>query len=131
MFREKNLHAVAGALQYVVLLNTDFSDAIATARTGDFVYFDPPYMPASKTASFTSYTSGTFHTDQQIVLADVAQQLAERGIQVMISNSNTPFIRNLYRNFCQYEVQASRMINSKPANRGAITELVITSYQAS
>src|SRR5205823_8155351 len=89
---------------------------------------DPPYVPLNKTSSFTSYTQGKFAIEQQVQLAEVARQLAENGVQVMLSNSNCDFTRELYKGFYQHEVKASRAINSKADSRGKISELVITSY---
>lgn len=128
MFSEDNLRAVAAALQGVQLLNTDFSCAVQSAQPGDFVYFDPPYMPLSKTASFTSYTRGAFGPERQRDLAALMRRLAARGVLVMLSNSNTNLIRELYHDFYIHEVEAGRAINSKREARGKIKELVITGY---
>lgn len=128
MFREENLRTVSTALQSVDILNMDVCRAVAGAQPEDFVYLDPPYMPISKTSSFTSYTSGAFGKDQQIALAKVAYDLADRGVLVMVSNSDLPFIRELYRDFRLHTVRARRVINSKPDARGAMNELVLTSY---
>jgi DNA adenine methylase len=128
MFREDNLRAVERALRGIDLCHAHFADAVTAARRGDFVYFDPPYMPSSKTSSFTSYTRGAFGVERQVALADVARQLVQRGVLVMVSNSNTQLIRELYWDFHQHEVRACRLINSKASARGAIQELVLTSY---
>lgn len=128
MFDEMNLRMVSRSLQHVTLLNTDFSSVVEAAQEGDFVYFDPPYVPLTKTASFTSYTVGEFTLEQQSKLADVVRQLAYRGVFVMLSNSNNDVVRELYKDFNTHEVKASRVVNSKPNLRGKITELVITTY---
>ncbi|MEI7554250.1 DNA adenine methylase [Candidatus Chlorohelix sp.] len=128
MFSEEKLRAVAVALEGVRLLNSDFEQAVENASKGDFVYFDPPYMPLSKTSSFTGYTKEDFGQSSQERLAGVVRRLVERGVQVMLSNSDTEFIRKLYWDFQIHEVKASRAINSKPDARGKITELVITNY---
>jgi DNA adenine methylase len=128
IFDETNLRSVSSLLQKVRLIHDQYSHVVQTARAGDFVYFDPPYMPISKTSLFTSYTRGRFSLEQQSNLADVARQLARRGVQVMLSNSNSDTIRELYNDFFLYEVHASRMVNSKADLRGKIPELLITSY---
>jgi len=84
-------------------------------------------MPITKTSSFTSYTHANFDANQHIQLAKLAHQLADKGVQVMLSNSDCDFIRYLYKDFALHEVKASRAINSKADLRGKITELVITS----
>ncbi len=86
-------HQRAGAATFSP---THYSETLAMARPGDVVYCDPPYMPLSPTASFTDYFAGGFSKQDQIDLADQAGRLARRGIQVVISNHNTPFTRDLY-----------------------------------
>lgn len=100
---------------------------IAT-RSDDFVYFDPPYHPISSTSKFTAYNRYAFHADDQIRLQKTFTALAQRGVNVMLSNSDCPFIRDLYRDFNIHVIQAARAINSNARRRGKITELLITSY---
>jgi DNA adenine methylase len=121
------LRACSAALSSTHLHVGDF-EAIATrAKRGDFVYFDPPYAPLSATSSFTSYTSSGFGLPEQRRLRDLARRLKSRGVHVLLSNSDAPSIRELYaRGFEISEVAATRMVNSDPSRRGAITELVIT-----
>ena len=128
LFDAANLHAVSRALQGVELVCDHYRCVVQNAQPGDFVYFDPPYMPLSKTASFTSYTRDAFSLEQQAELAAVARQLSRRGVLVMLSNSKNMVIRDLYRDFHLNEVWASRAVNSKADLRGKIPELVITNY---
>jgi len=95
------------------------------AEPGDFVYFDPPYQPLSKTASFTAYARDGFGEAEQRHLAEVFRTLAGRGVHVLLSNSDTPWVRHLYRDHRIGVVHASRAINSKADRRGAITELLV------
>ncbi len=124
-----NLRAVSRALQGVVLLTGDFTRCLETAAAGDFVYLDPPYDPLSGTAHFTSYTSDGFGREDQRRLADLFRELDRRGCKVMLSNSSTRFIRELYGGFRQVEVQAIRVISSRGSARGAIPELLIMNYR--
>lgn len=94
----------------------------------DLIYFDPPYHPISATSNFTSYNRYAFRTEDQIRLRETFVELARRGLRVMLSNSDCPFIRELYEGFNIHTIQAARSINSKCARRGKITELLITSY---
>jgi DNA adenine methylase len=94
----------------------------------DFVYFDPPYHPISSTSSFTAYNRYSFHAEDQIHLQKVFAKLAGRGVQVMLSNSDCPFIRDLYQDFTIHTIQAARSINSNANRRGKITEVLVTSY---
>lgn len=124
----ENLRAVAEALKNVTLLNHDFSYVEAVARAGDVVYMDPPYHPASPTASFTAYTEQAFSEEDQVRVASVAAVLARRGIKVIVSNSDTPFIRELYgkKGFRIEEVTAPRPISADPKGRLPAPELIIT-----
>jgi DNA adenine methylase len=127
---EKNILAVSSYLinNQVTILNTDFVEAVNDAGVGDFVYFDPPYDPIDETG-FTSYTPGGFGKEDQLRLMRVAIDLTERGVKVMITNSNTKFINDLYRGrFVIHKVASKRNINSNGTGRGAVKDLIIMNY---
>lgn len=105
-----------------------FEEVLKEAKSWDFVYFDPPYDVLTESANFTSYDKSWFGRDMQIKLRDVFIELNKKWCKVMLSNHNTPFIRNLYEGFRFEIVQASRMINSNAANRWKIDEIVILNY---
>jgi len=111
------------------ILNIDFELCVQTARSGDFVYFDPPYDPVSASASFTAYQQEGFGRAEQRRLARVVQDLTRRGCRVMLSNSATDFMRSLYKGYTQIGVSATRRINSVAASRGNVNELLILNYQ--
>ena len=123
------LRAASRALQGVTLLAGDFTRSLEAAAPGDFVYLDPPYQPLSDTANFTSYTLNAFGVEDQRRLADLFRELDRRGCLVMLSNSSTGLIRELYDGYRQVEVQATRVISSKADARGAIPELLVMNYQ--
>jgi DNA adenine methylase len=123
-----NLRACSMALQGVDLRVEDFEDVASRARAGDFVYFDPPYVPVSDSADFTSYVPGGFGADQQRRLAGVFAKLARRGVYTMLSNSDTLTVRELYRGFRVDTVLAARFINSRGSRRGKVGEVVVTSW---
>lgn len=123
-----NLRAVARALQGVRLVCRSFEWVLEEAQAGDFVYFDPPYDPVSRTANFTQYHANGFSRGDQQRLAEVFRLLARRGVFVMLSNADTPFIRSLYEGFSVLEVRAPRFINSNPKGRGMHPELLILGY---
>jgi len=125
---EKNLKAVNRSLKGVKLIIGDFSNCLKYADLGDFIYFDPPYQPISSTSNFTSYTKDSFGLEDQKRLADVFRELDKRKCKVMLSNSDTSFIRKLYKQFRIEVVRAKRYINSNPAGRGEVRELVILNY---
>ncbi len=123
---EPTLRACSEALAGTELLVKDFEAVVAKAKRGDFVYFDPPYVPLSTTSSFTSYTSSGFGEAEQTRLRDTAKRLKKRGVHVLLSNSSAPFVRYLYaEGFDLIEVSATRVVNSKATARGAIVELLI------
>ena len=111
-----------------------FDDALADAGAGDFVYLDPPYAPVSRTAHFTSYTTGGFGREEQARLQQVVIRIARRGAQVLLSNSVAPEIRRLYAEsadvrragFTARTVAARRAINSRATRRGAVREYLIS-----
>lgn len=95
---------------------------------GDFVFLDPPYHPVSETASFTSYTRYPFQEGEQIQLRNFVCELSDRGVKVMLSNSDCPFIRDLYSEFAVHTIEASRSLNCNAEKRGKITEILVTNY---
>lgn len=121
------LRAASALLQKAELYHGHYSDVVQSARKGDFVYFDPPYHPLTKTANFTSYTPNSFGEEDQRELADLAHQLAERGCHVMLSNSDTPFIRKLFPGWTIDRVHCARAINSKASLRGVVHEVIVRS----
>jgi DNA adenine methylase len=128
---EKNLRKASKALKNVEIKKQDYKEVLKKAKKGDFVYFDPPYYPVSKTASFTSYTSESFLDKEQIELRDTFVELHKRGCFVMLSNSDTPLINKIYsepKDLRITKVQAGRAINSNASKRGKITEVLITNY---
>jgi DNA adenine methylase len=122
------LHEAAGALRCADLRSDDFAEVCAAAQPGDFVYLDPPYHPLSATSNFTSYTDAAFGADEQRRLRDVFLDLTRRGIATLLSNSDHPFIRDLYegQGFEMQSVLMGRAINSVGAKRAAIPELLIS-----
>ena len=125
---EQNLRACSEALQNATVKVIDFMDIRPTE--GDFVYCDPPFDPLSATASFTGYTKDSFGPQDQMNLRDSALKWHRAGVKVMISNSDTDLIRDLYDSepFTIRALQVPRMVNSKADKRGPVNELVITTY---
>ena len=120
------LRAASVALARADLRCGDYRAAVRDATRGDFIYFDPPYDPVSTTANFTSYTTGAFGPDDQRALAATARELVDRGCRVMLSNSDTPFVRSLYKGFRIDRVKCTRAINSNAARRGEVDEVIVT-----
>lgn len=119
-----NLRDCSRELQGVEIRAGDFEEALLDARAGDVVYLDPPYVPISSTANFTTY-AGKFGPDEQARLADLCRQLVCRGVYCVQSNSDSPVTRKLYEGFQIRTVQARRSVNADATKRGKINELVI------
>ncbi len=128
---EANLRLVSEALKTATLVAGDFQRVLDYATPGVFVYLDPPYHPVSQTANFTSYTAGSFNEADQRRLAEVFRKLDERGCLVMVSNSDTEFIRREYAGYGIQVVKARRAINCRGDRRGPVRELVIRNYASS
>lgn len=119
------LRPASAALQVADILERPFSAVLDDVKGDlDFVYFDPPYHPLSDTSKFTAYSRYQFAEPQQKELRDVITQLAERKARVLVSNSDCPFIRELYSTFQVETITAARSINSKGSKRGKITEVL-------
>jgi DNA adenine methylase len=128
---EDNLRRVSDALQDVTITHQDYKNVLKTAKSGDFIYLDPPYYPINATSSFTSYTAEGFLEKEQTELRDTFVKLHKKGCFVMLSNSDTPFINELYSGLDGItinKITAGRAINSKGSGRGKITEVLVTNY---
>lgn len=116
-------------LQKVTILHADFEKTVSPAKKGDFVYFDPPYHPLSKTASFTDYHASGFRFSDQERLAKTFLRLSDKGVNVMLSNSKVPEVEALYTDFPVATVPAKRYINCNGERRSGAYEIIVTSYQ--
>ncbi|MBN3871829.1 DNA adenine methylase [Nostoc sp. JL33] len=125
------LDSSSQALSRAEVKTADFKEVLDYANSSDdFVYFDPPYYPISKTSYFTAYSPHCFSEYDQKKLRDICATLASRGVKVMVSNSYCKEIEDIYREigFEIHTIQAARTINSNIENRGTISEFLITSY---
>ncbi|RZD15573.1 MAG: DNA adenine methylase [Candidatus Acididesulfobacter guangdongensis] len=125
---EKNLKVCSELLKKTEIALSPFSAIESKIKTGDFVYFDPPYMPISKTSSFTKYYKDDFDVDAQFELKELCDRLTKKRVYFMLSNSYSELILNLYKQYNIKKIRAIRAINCKAAKRGAIDELIITNY---
>lgn len=116
------------ALQDTHIHIAPYAEALSKAQSGDFVYLDPPYMPVSKTASFTSYAKDDFGFDKQELLADFCRFLDKKQVRFIASNAYLEPIRELYQGFQQKEIQARRAINSRADKRQSVSEILIWNF---
>lgn len=122
-----NLLGIAEYLKTVDIKCMDFEEAVAGVGKEDFVYFDSPYIPESKTANFTSYTKDKFEMDEHIRLANLFKELDSRGAYVMLSNNDVDLVYELYNGYNIDNVDARRFIN-RDANKRKGKEVIITNY---
>lgn len=125
---ENNLINCSHLLQRTEIKQADFSEILKKVKKGDFVYFDPPYVPLSETSSFTSYTKDGFDIDMQFKLRGVCDELDSMGVKFLLSNSDTKLVNELYENYNIKKVFASRQINANADGRGKITEVLVRNY---
>lgn len=123
------LYAASAQLSSAEIKRQTFESLLSDARPGDFVYLDPPYEPVSRTANFTSYAQDGFGQAEQTRLRDVVRELDRRGCKLMLSNSDVPFIRDLYRGFQIDSVLAPRAVSCDSKNRGPAQEVVVRNYR--
>lgn len=128
IYERSALSVASRALKRASLFGCTFTGLTDEIRRGDFVYFDPPYVPVSETSNFTSYTKEGFTLDDQRRLRDVFVKLDKRGAKLMLSNSDTPLVRELYSGFKIHQLLAQRSINASGEQRGYIGELVVRNY---
>ena len=124
---ESRLLAAAEALQGVELEVEDFERSCKNAKKGDFVYFDPPYLPVSKTSNFAAYHSIAFTLAEHERLAKTFARLTRLGVGTLLSTSDTPETRALFEAFDTTTAHATRSINSNGARRGKVPELLVQS----
>lgn len=135
---ESNLRAVSRYLNTVSsdgslpqFLSGDYRETTAIAVPGDFVYLDPPYDPVSTSSSFVSYQRTGFNREDQEQLRDEVLRLTKLNVPVLLSNSDTEFIRTIYadRNFFEtLKIQARRAISASSAGRGTVSEVLVSNH---
>lgn len=125
LYDPSNLQAASRELQGGQLVVQDFRHTLRATTRGQFVYVDPPYVPLSPTSNFTSYTKEDFGKAEQEELAALFADAARRGVGLMLSNSDTPFVRKLYAGFTVKTVSARRAVNSDGAKRGRVSEVIV------
>lgn len=120
-----NLRAISKVLKNVEICNEDFAKVVSTARKGDAVYFDPPYLPISETSSFTGYNAGGFGEIDHWRLRGVFGQLASAGVTTVLSNSHSPKTLSMYADFEVRELVGSRNIGGPASYRNAVPEIMV------
>ncbi|CAM4070555.1 Dam family site-specific DNA-(adenine-N6)-methyltransferase [Pseudoalteromonas byunsanensis] len=124
-FPEKELYAFANKAQRATFTCQSYADVFRQLPKNAVVYCDPPYVPLSKTASFTSYAKGGFDLDDQANLANLAEQTAfSHQTPVLISNHDTVWTRKIYSQAQLDVIQVKRTISPKGTGRNKVNELM-------
>jgi DNA adenine methylase len=129
IFVEENLRACSAALNMAELAETDFEDMCTDAGPGDAAYFDPPYMPTSKTSKFTQYTPNGFSYDDHVRLATLFRKLDDRGVVQALSNSANVNIPGLFFGF-NMETVVNPCSMADPDRRKSVPEILVDNADA-
>lgn len=121
----EQLRAFSRRLRGVDLRAGDYLTTLDGIGAGDFVYFDPPYYKIGGHSDFNRYTASQFRESDHERLADLCRELDRSGVRWALSNSDTPFVRRLYRGFRWSRIASRREINLRSQQRD-IEELLIT-----
>lgn len=129
LYNEENLRACSKRLKGATITNESFEKSVAKARKGDLVYFDPPYIPLSASASFAAYAKEGFDLSDQELLSETIQKLSKKGVSVLLSNSDTPMTRKIFRKTLTLrKVLMTRTISSSGATRNPVFEVLGMNY---
>lgn len=113
----------------IIIQTGDYKNVLENIPENSFVYLDPPYHPISESSNFTGYVQGGWDMWDQIRLREACDNLNERGIKFLLSNSSAQLIKEQYENYTIKTVKANRSINSDASNRGEIDEFLIKNYE--
>ncbi len=127
-FPQKELERFVEKSQRAIFTCKDFSTVMRQAQTGDVIYCDPPYVPLSTTANFTTYSANGFAEEEQIRLAEIAEEMAGRGITVLISNHYTRFTKQIYESARKHRIDVRRMISCN-GNRRELAKEILAVYR--
>lgn len=126
LYDKDNLLACSKTLDNTLIKNGDYRDLLDLIKDGDFVYLDPPYVPLSKTASFTSYTKESFGEKEQLELVKFCKEIDSKGARFLLNNSDTEITREIYSGFNIEIIKAPRSIAASGKSRKSVNELVVT-----
>jgi len=129
LFVEENLRACSKRLKGSTITNLSFEKAVSKARKGDIVYFDPPYIPLSPSANFSAYVKEGFGLHEQELLAETISKLNSKGVYVLLSNSDTPLTRKIFKRVLTLRrISMARTISSSGSTRNPVYEVIGLNY---
>lgn len=130
LYNAQTMRACSTALQGAEIIESDFESVVSRAGAGDLVYLDPPYIPLGGWADFKRYTPEQFNAPDHERLAAAMQSASSRGALVLMSNSDTPTTREIYKAFHASVMVTRRDINLRAASR-ASTDLILSNFEPS
>ena len=123
---KENLISASNYLRDTDIYHSDYKSVLKMfAKRGDFIFLDPPYQPVGKFSDFKRYTKEFFYENDQIELAELFKELTNKGCFVMLTNSDHPFILDLYKDFQIKIIETKRLISSDPKTRKGIDIIVL------
>jgi len=126
---EDHIRNVSRILKQAKVVCRDFAATVAEARSGDFVYLDPPYTVAHQNNGFIKYNQKLFSWADQARLASVASDLAHRGCWVVVSHADHPSVRELFSDLECYSLQRASVIAASTRHRGHVSECVFSNVK--
>lgn len=124
----ENITRCSSALANTTISCEGFTCVLRYAKKGDFVYFDPPYVPDGISSTFTMYTKDGFGVKEQCELSDICEVLDARGVKWMLSNSSAPIVYKMYKKFNIDTVQVSRSVGASSESRKKVDEVIVRNY---
>ena len=124
----ENLSACSLALRDTTITCESYTCVLRYAKAGDFVYFDPPYIPDGISSTFTQYTKDGFGMKEHRELLDVCDVLNARGVKWMLSNSSAPIVYKLYEKYTIDTVQVQRLVGASAESRRKVDEVIVRNY---
>jgi len=126
----ENLVACHFRLRKAKIKCGDFENAVARAKAGDLVYFDPPYIPLSSSSSFSQYSKENFGLKEHENLAKLIEQLTKKGVYVIMSNSDTPMTRDIFEKVLTLrQISMTRSISAASSSRIQVNEILGANFK--
>lgn len=130
IFDELVLMADSIRLRGAKIAKRDFLSQLESSRTGDLVYLDPPYIPISSSSSFSKYSKLDFDISNHEQLAACIDSLTNRGVFVVLSNSDTSDTRRIFgKSMNLYQISVGRSISASSMSRKRVNEVIATNYE--
>lgn len=125
---DEQLRDTSDFLKNVEIIHADYLETLGKfAEKGDFIFLDPPYYPVGKYSDFKRYTKEFFYEDNHVALKEEFDRLVKKGCKVLLTNSDHPFIHELFKEYSIKILETKRLISSNPNTRKGKDIIVIGS----